>query len=1051
MINATDTEATPDLAETLRKLLRPIASLQLTVALFAMSLVLVFFGTLAQKDAGIWTVVTQYFWSWIVMIDPQLLFTFSHIFFGLPTNVNWSGGFQIPFPAGKLLGSLMFVNLIAAHAVRFRVTWRRAGIFIIHGGILLMFVGEFITRQYTIEQRMPIVEGESANYTSDNRNYELVIITPSGETTEHVVSVPASRLTIDERIVLPAEVPFDLRARTFFPNSEINDISAAADGPGKKPAATHGVGLTAVVKGIPVISGTDTENKEDMPATQVELLNKEKNEVIASYLLPVFFKPQEFSIHDKSFNLALRNTRYYKPYSIHLNKFTFDRYLGTEIPKNFASNITLSDPDKGVEYTTTISMNEPMRYRGETFYQSGVLPGEQGTVLAVVRNPGWMIPYISCAVVTLGLLLHFGIHLREYLRKLLSRKAGSAPIEQTKFERALPWLVLAGTIVLTLLAAMPHGQTGHKGLDLERASRLPVLDGGRVKPLDTVARVSLRQLNHKEFYTSPENGKTRPAIDWWLGAAATEDRSNPESFKAEVFRIENDQVLNLLGLTRREGLRYSAEEISKKYSDLVQAVDKAQRKDSKIRDLFDQKVLELFQKMTTHAAIMTGEGSRLIAPTDGTEWQSLATVQRETIEAAMKEFSRRQGVNLSSQQDLVNFARGLTDEERKAAAAMFQSIVGQIIEANQGHEQWEALYRAYREGDQKKFDEATDALQKLAGNGVSTEDLARVRLEAALNDSALYFWCIGLYVLAFLLTVGAWICYVINPGLGQAWRRSAIFVLLFTFAIHTFTLFARMYLMDRPFVFVTNLYSTAVFIGWAGVGAALVVERLVPITLGCFVASVLGFLTTILAHNLAASGDTLEMMRAVLDTNFWLATHVTTINLGYSATYIAGLIGFVYLIVGIFTPLLKRPLMVTGSKQELGRLIGQILYGAIAGATILSFVGTVLGGIWGDQSWGRFWGWDPKENGALMIVIWNTMILHARWAGLVKDRGMAVLALGGNMITTWSYFGTNQLGVGLHAYGFSNTLAAVCVVMWIVNLILIGVGLIPKQYWRSSQ
>ena len=126
-----------------------------------------------------------------------------------------------------------------------------------------------------------------------------------------------------------------------------------------------------------------------------------------------------------------------------------------------------------------------------------------------------------------------------------------------------------------------------------------------------------------------------------------------------------------------------------------------------------------------------------------------------------------------------------------------------------------------------------------------------------------------------------------------------------------------------------------------------------------------------------------------------------------------------------------------------------MIYGIVCFATLFSFVGTVLGGIWADQSWGRFWGWDPKENGALLIVIWNALILHARWGGLVKQRGMAVLAVVGNMVTCWSWFGTNQLGVGLHAYGFNDKLSAWLDRFWVTQLALIAVGLVPLRHWLS--
>jgi hypothetical protein len=209
--------------------------------------------------------------------------------------------------------------------------------------------------------------------------------------------------------------------------------------------------------------------------------------------------------------------------------------------------------------------------------------------------------------------------------------------------------------------------------------------------------------------------------------------------------------------------------------------------------------------------------------------------------------------------------------------------------------------------------------------------------------------------------------------------------------------------------------------------------------IGNLVGSLLGGLTMIVALHLAV-GDTLEMMRAVLDTNFWLATHVTCVTLGYTATFVAGFLGLVYIFRGVLTPSLDK---------DIARTIGQMIYGTVCFATLLSFTGTVLGGIWADQSWGRFWGWDPKENGALLIVIWNALILHARWGGMVKQRGMAVLSVVGNMVTGWSWFGTNQLGVGLHAYGFNNTLATGLVIFWATQMVAIVLGLLPLQRWGS--
>jgi ABC-type transport system involved in cytochrome c biogenesis permease subunit len=250
-----------------------------------------------------------------------------------------------------------------------------------------------------------------------------------------------------------------------------------------------------------------------------------------------------------------------------------------------------------------------------------------------------------------------------------------------------------------------------------------------------------------------------------------------------------------------------------------------------------------------------------------------------------------------------------------------------------------------------------------------------------------------------------------------------------------------MYLMDRPLVFVTNLYSSALLIGLAAVAGCLVMEYLFKNGVGLVVGTTLGAITVKIAHHLSTDGkDTLENLVAVLDTNFWLASHVTTVTLGYSATYIAGMLGIVYIVWGLFFTTLTR---------EKHSALGNMIYGVTCFATLLSFVGTVLGGIWADQSWGRFWGWDPKENGAVLIVIWNALILHARWGGIVRQRGMAVLAVAGIMVTTWSWFGTNQLGVGLHNYGFNKTLAEGCMWTWLGSALIIALGLIPIRYWRS--
>lgn len=309
----------------------------------------------------------------------------------------------------------------------------------------------------------------------------------------------------------------------------------------------------------------------------------------------------------------------------------------------------------------------------------------------------------------------------------------------------------------------------------------------------------------------------------------------------------------------------------------------------------------------------------------------------------------------------------------------------------------------------------------------------KLDLEAWMNRFSPFYVGMPLYVIAFLMAAFGWLI----PSRSFNW---ASFTLVFlTFLLHTFALGLRIYISGRPPV--TNLYSSAVFIGWFAVLVGMVIELVFRIGLGNLVSTLAGFATLIIAYFLSMSGDTIGVMQAVLDTQFWLATHVVFITIGYSSTFFAGFLGVLYVLLGICTP---------GLKAEYRKMCARMIYGTVCYAMLFSFVGTVLGGLWADDSWGRFWGWDPKENGALIIVLWNALILHAKWDKMVGDRGLALLAIGGNIVTAWSWFGVNELGVGLHSYGFTE--GVLRTLLWFVGsqlaLIIVGAAL-PMRYWWS--
>jgi ABC-type transport system involved in cytochrome c biogenesis permease subunit len=357
-------------------------------------------------------------------------------------------------------------------------------------------------------------------------------------------------------------------------------------------------------------------------------------------------------------------------------------------------------------------------------------------------------------------------------------------------------------------------------------------------------------------------------------------------------------------------------------------------------------------------------------------------------------------------------------------------------------EYYATMSSAYRFDRPQDFNRAVAGYREWLSQRFQPE-LNKGRSEFYYNRVKSFLHSMIIYLSAFVLGVGGLLTLSLVPRFSESLRVSAFYLIILAFLVHTFGLLFRMWLEGRPPV--TNLYSSAIFIGWGAVALGLILERVFRLGLGNIVAAFAGFVTLLIAHNLALGGDTMEMLQAVLDTNFWLATHVTIITLGYASTYVAGLLAVSYICLGLLTPILG---MDTG-RIVVGKVLAKMVYGIICFATLFSFVGTILGGIWADQSWGRFWGWDPKENGALIIVLWNALILHARWGGLVKDRGLMNLAIFGNVVTTFSWFGVNMLGIGLHSYGFMDGAFIWIYRFTVSQLVLIALGCLPLSWWRS--
>jgi hypothetical protein len=383
-----------------------LASLKLTVVLMALSLVLVFVGTLAQVDEGIWTVVEKYFRSAFVLVPLQLFF---------PRDWHVAGSF--PFPGGWLLGGCMLVNMTLAYFVRYNhFTWKRTGVYVLHSGIVVMMLSELFTGLYAAEGMMVIPEGGSSNVVVQIRYAELAVASPSADDPAHYddeVVVPASMLRKAGAVVSHEALPFDVEVVDYMINADARNAK-----PGEKTVATEGFGLQQVAVPLAEVSGTAKQQTADTPAAYLKLKTKD-GQALGTYLMWVNYRPQPVKVGDKTYEVALRFKQTYRPYSIHLIKFKFDRYEGTQMARNFSSEVLVEDPqDQTPRPSKVIRMNEPLRERGETFYQADFdHETEQATKLQVVRNPAWTLPYIACALVALGMAIHFSMHLIHFLTR----------------------------------------------------------------------------------------------------------------------------------------------------------------------------------------------------------------------------------------------------------------------------------------------------------------------------------------------------------------------------------------------------------------------------------------------------------------------------------------------------------------------------------------------------------------------------------------------------------------------------------------------------------
>ena len=332
------------------------------------------------------------------------------------------------FPGGWLIGGVLLINLIAGHVTRFQLTRNKIGIWFAHLGLIVLLAGQFATEASQKESLMRIEVGQTVNYSEDSRKFELAIIDTTPADRDDVTAIDASKLKLGAEIRTP-KLPFAIRVKGWLPNSAVSRADSASLGALR---SSQGVGSRFAFSPVSQNTAMDAE---DNPSAHIELVGDKGpvgDWVVSTWLtrlpsLTTFSEwlgadaaagtaPQTFVYDGHQYRIELRPTRYYKPYELTLLEFRHDLYPGTDIPKNFSSRAHLNDPTTGESRDVLIYMNNPLRYRGDTYYQSS-FDGDRVSILQVVRNPASISPYVASVLISAGLLIQFLMHLYNFARK----------------------------------------------------------------------------------------------------------------------------------------------------------------------------------------------------------------------------------------------------------------------------------------------------------------------------------------------------------------------------------------------------------------------------------------------------------------------------------------------------------------------------------------------------------------------------------------------------------------------------------------------------------
>ncbi len=891
--------------------------------------------------------------KYIGLYESQKLFFSSFIF--------WAG--PLPLPGGTLLLILLTFSLLCKFLFFSEWRWRKAGIILTHLGCLVLLIGGIFTATSAREGYMLIPEGAQTPYIYDYIQRDLFIF--KNDLLQKTVAFEDLKTG-----PLKISTPFTLTIENSCANCEIikqedpsENFRSMAQFMQLKPAPS------------------ELEPEQNLTGTTFSITGldeKQDGTYIAFEAMP---KPIVLNTADAEYKIIFGKQQRLLPFSIRLNDFEKNSYPGTDKARAFSSDIDVIDGE--ITWPARITMNHPLRYKGYTFYQSAFERGEEGeaTILSVVENKGRLFPYIATAIIAAGLMLHLFI---------------------MGWNKKAKTILIFAALLTGSFSAPAQAQT--QDFDYSAFRMLPILHEGRVQPLDSFARYHLKHFAGKEKIDDLSNAG-------WLA----ETVFNPaQAIDRPVFLLRDPDIKTQLGLPVQQkyfSLNELAEPLTASREQLFTLLQSPPKNLTAQQKIF----IDLHNNTATLAEISQSFSLFLPLNIEGQKTYLDLIYEEPQMLEQLKKLVQQKGTDIldysPEQQKEINTAftlqsaraGGEINDDLRIMPPILESQNGewlspwQLILRGQGSPQnaqylkfWEEMATAYRTGNADAWSKATHAAQ----NHITPQiNKAAFTLEYLYNTAHPYHWALALYGLAVILL------HFSSLPFGAA-------ALTLAAALHSFAIASRIFILDRPPV--GTLYESVIFVALIAALLGLMftwhMRNKLPALSGSLCAAIL----LAIAPNLLQQGESMEMLSAVLNTNFWLATHVLCITSGYAVCVLTALLAHFYFFV-----------RTNEAQQNLHTLVHRLSLLAL----LLTAIGTILGGIWADQSWGRFWGWDPKENGALLIVLWLIWAQHGKLSGHLKTRGFVLSMAALNIIVALAWFGVNLLNVGLHSYGFINGIA----------------------------